>query len=106
MAIEEYLKLYGEYKTLDRKLNDTASTLGNAAGLLRQRKCIFSNCNVSGPPEMMMSSGPTIDANQWLTADQIQQLVVDIILLKKKLHSAWDKISSNERQGLQDPNSA
>ena len=103
---DRYLEARAAFARSSAEMDGVANTLQEVGVGLREHrsKFHFSNVPTGLPMEAVMNPrSPTVDANRWLTADQIQQALARWHAARTEMTNAWSAIPRDIQPGLQPP---
>lgn len=105
--IETYLKAKTEFEAMQGKLSSLSRLLTKVAQALEQQpgRMIFSNASPGLPMEASMSAdSASFNANDWMSANQIQSLLAEWHAKKSAVMNAWAAIPPAMQSNLVPPN--
>jgi hypothetical protein len=106
VSTDAYLDAKAAFENIENKVRDMSQTLINVGGAINRQpgRFIFSNCDLGLPMEASMSRDSiSVDANQWKTPKQIQEMLAEWHKLKDAMHTAWQNVPAARREGLKPP---
>jgi hypothetical protein len=106
MSTDAYLDAKAAFERVEKQLFDFGQMLASVGGAISRQpgKFIFSNCDMGLPMEASMSrESVTVDANQWRTPRQIQEMLAEWHKVKNAMYSAWAAVPASRRESLKPP---
>lgn len=106
MSMEDYA---AKKTAFDRATAERTQIIGRAheiAKAMAQSPALFhfANCEGGFPAEVVMNrAAPTVAADQWPTAQQIQNVLVRWHSAKADAENAWRALSEDQRKAMQPP---
>lgn len=106
MSTDAYLDAKAAFERIDRKVRDVGRQLSAVGTALATNpsKFIFANLSLGLPMEASMSrDSVSVDANNWLSAIQIQTLLSEWHNAKADMMGAWSNVPNDRRSNLVAP---
>jgi hypothetical protein len=106
VSTDAYLDAKAAFENHDKRVKEFAQFLASVGNAISGQpgKFIFSNTNVGLPMEASMSpDSVSVNANEWRTPQQIQEMLAEWHKLKSEMRSAWDAVPAARRDGLKPP---
>jgi hypothetical protein len=103
MSVEAYLTARANFIEVVQKIENAAKNIIAVGSALRQYpgQLGFSNASVGLPSRAF--AGQTFNADDWKSADQIQQILLEWHTARDVMNQAWQAVPRNLQGGLQPP---
>lgn len=105
-VIEEYLIANSKYEFAKREISTIAQQLLDVSTKLKKDPIgvMFANSSVPMPMSVALNrKRESLDANQWPTADKINEAVGRLATTKEAVVAAWHAVPADLRKGLVPP---
>ncbi|MFI5015269.1 MAG: hypothetical protein ACHQAY_23285 [Hyphomicrobiales bacterium] len=105
MSVDAYLKARAAFVAKDKVLKDTGLAIRQVGELLSSTpgRVIFGNIPGLGVSASNALNAVAVDANQWLSARQIMEMIIDWDAKKREMMTTWGAIPVEIKAGLQPP---
>lgn len=106
MSTDAYLDAKTAFEDKERDVQQFSQLLSKVSSALTRQpgKFIFSNVDAGLPMEASMSrDSVSVNANDWKSPKQIQEMLGEWHKLKDAMHVAWGNIPENRKEGLKPP---
>lgn len=106
MSTDAYLDAKAAFEGIEKKLAEFSNFLIHVGGAISRQpgRFIFSNCDSGLPMEASMSrDSVSVNANDWKTPKQIQEMLGEWHKLKDAMHVAWQNVPPARKEGLKPP---
>lgn len=106
--VRKYLNSKIELDKVEQKVQNMAKMIAEVGDALKRDPWSFmvSNVDVGFPPEVAMSRSPSLNANDWLTARQIAELLAAMHRARHDAVNAWMSLEKTDRENLSPPKGA
>jgi hypothetical protein len=106
MSTDAYLDAKDSFERADRAIKEFGQFITEVGRNLMQNpgRFIFSNCQPGLPMEASMSrDSVSVNANDWRSPQQIQEIIAQWHELRSAMYAAWDNVPLSRRDGLKPP---
>ena len=101
--ISTYQEALHNFTDATRRVEACVNTIIDAAHKLQDWKSVCVSNTSIGFPARVASSGISINAMDWPTAEQLAQALASWHVTRSAVHNAWLMIPGDRRPGLQPP---
>jgi hypothetical protein len=106
MSVHDYIQKKTLFENVTAERTQMIGVLHGATRAMAEAPSAFhfSNCAGGFPPEVAFNrAAPTFDAQQWPTAQQIQNVLVRWHSAREGVLNAWRALSQSEQKAMQPP---
>jgi len=105
-AIRSYLDAQEKYENVSNDLANIVNILESVSKNIKQNPggFSFSNTKCGLPPSAIFATmGNSINANDWKSAEEIQQLLSQWHAARDSVRNAWNAVPVQDRKHLHEP---